>query len=78
MKAPFNFTRFLPMAARLLGRGRLPTLLFAVAAKGSSQGNRLGKLKDDLKLLQGAQIRFGSGLANGRSGRRWLLLTGSF
>ncbi|KAI1695045.1 putative membrane protein YkvA [Ditylenchus destructor] len=40
------------MAARLLGRGRLPTLLFAVAAKGSSQGNRLGKLKDDFKLLQ--------------------------
>ena len=52
MKAPWNFTRFLPLAARLLGRGRLPTLLFAVAAKGSSQGNRLGKLKDDLKLLQ--------------------------
>ncbi|NDG76989.1 MAG: hypothetical protein EBX51_04120 [Acidimicrobiia bacterium] len=41
MKPPFNFTRFLPMAARLLGRGRLPTLLFAVAAKGSSQGSRL-------------------------------------
>ena len=37
MKPPFNFTRFLPMAARLLGRGRLPTLLFAVAAKGSAR-----------------------------------------
>ena len=38
MNAPWDFTRFLPMAARLIGRGRLPTLLFAVAAKGASQG----------------------------------------
>ncbi|AMW82463.1 DUF1232 domain-containing protein [Pseudomonas yamanorum] len=61
MKAPFNFTRFLPMAARLLGRGRLPTLLFAVAAKGSSQGSRLGKLKDDLKLLQALCLAYWRG-----------------
>ncbi|KAF2406917.1 YkvA family protein [Pseudomonas antarctica] len=61
MKPPFNFTRFLPMAARLLGRGRLPTLLFAVAAKGSSQGNRLGKLKDDLKLLQALCLAYWRG-----------------
>jgi hypothetical protein len=37
MKAPWNFARFLPMAGRLLGRGRLPTLLFAVAAKGAAK-----------------------------------------
>ena len=53
MKAPWNFARFLPLAGRLLARGRLPTLLFAVASKGASQGNRLGKLKDDLKPVAG-------------------------
>lgn len=52
MKAPWNFARFLPLAGRLLSRGRLPTLLFAVASKGALQGGRLGKLKDDLRLLQ--------------------------
>ena len=61
MKAPWNFTRFLPLAARLIGRGRLPTLLFAVAAKGSSQGSRLGKLKDDLKLLQALCLAYWRG-----------------
>ncbi|MGY2172513.1 YkvA family protein [Pseudomonas gingeri] len=52
MKAPWNFARFLPLAQRLLVRGRLPTLLFAVASKSARQGGRLGKLKEDLKLLQ--------------------------
>jgi len=52
MKTPWSFARFLPLAGRLLARGRLPTLLFAVASKGASQGNRLGKLKDDLRLFQ--------------------------
>lgn len=48
MKAPWNFARFLPLAERLLSRGRLPALLFAVARKGP----RLGQLKDDLRLMQ--------------------------
>lgn len=48
MKAPWNFTRFLPLAERLLSRGRLPALIFAVARKGP----QLGKLKDDVRLLQ--------------------------
>ncbi len=48
MKAPWNFARFLPLAERLLSRGRLPALLFAVARKGP----RLGQLKDDVRLLQ--------------------------
>jgi uncharacterized membrane protein YkvA (DUF1232 family) len=52
MKAPWNFARFLPLAGRLLAKGRLPTLLFAVASKSASEGGRLGKLKDDLRLLQ--------------------------
>ncbi|KIY39236.1 hypothetical protein TZ03_18405 [Pseudomonas sp. 10-1B] len=49
MSAPWNFARFLPLAERLLSRGRLPALLFAVARKGP----RIGQLRDDLKLLQG-------------------------
>ena len=48
MKAPWSFARFLPLAERLLSRGRLPALIFAVARKGP----RLGKLKDDVRLLQ--------------------------
>ena len=48
MKAPWNFARFLPLAERLLSRGRLPALLFAVARKGP----RLGQLREDVKLLQ--------------------------
>lgn len=50
MKAPWNFTRFLPIAERLLSRGRLPALVFAVARKGKSY--RLGRLKEDVQLLQ--------------------------
>ncbi|MDD0975607.1 YkvA family protein [Pseudomonas fontis] len=48
MNAPWSFARFLPLAERLLSRGRLPALIFAVARKGP----RLGKLKDDVRLLQ--------------------------
>ena len=47
MKTPWNFARVLPLAGRLISRGRLPTLIFAVARKGASQGFRLGMLKDD-------------------------------
>ncbi|MNE65973.1 hypothetical protein D3C80_1615000 [compost metagenome] len=36
------------MAERLLSRGRLPALLFAVARKGP----RLGQLREDVRLLQ--------------------------
>jgi uncharacterized membrane protein YkvA (DUF1232 family) len=36
------------LAERLLSRGRLPALLFAVARKGP----RLGQLREDVKLLQ--------------------------
>jgi len=49
MSAPWNFTRFLPLAERLLSRGRLPALLFAVARKGP----KLGQLREDVRLLQG-------------------------
>ena len=61
MKAPWNFVRFLPLAGRLVARGRLPTLLFAVASKGAAQGNRLGRLKDDLRLLQALCLAYWRG-----------------
>ncbi|KAF0866265.1 YkvA family protein [Pseudomonas sp. LD120] len=61
MKAPWNFARFLPLAGRLLSRGRLPTLLFAVASKGASQGARLGKVKEDLRLLQALCLAYWRG-----------------
>ncbi|MFK8328914.1 YkvA family protein [Pseudomonas sp. BJa5] len=48
MKAPWSFARFLPLAERLLSRGRLPALIFAVARKGP----RLGKLREDVRLMQ--------------------------
>lgn len=48
MSAPWNFARFLPLAERLLSRGRLPALLFAVARKGP----RIDQLREDVKLLQ--------------------------
>jgi uncharacterized membrane protein YkvA (DUF1232 family) len=61
MKTPWNLLRFLPMAQRLLSRGRLPALIFAVAHKGATQGNRLGKLKDDLRLLQALCLAYWRG-----------------
>ena len=61
MKAPWNLARFLPLAGRLLARGRLPTLLFAVASKAGNEGNRLGKLKDDLRLLQALCLAYWRG-----------------
>lgn len=69
MKAPWNFARFLPLAGRLLARGRLPTLLFAVASKGAAQGNRLGKLKDDLRLLQALCLAYWRGEYRAISGK---------
>jgi len=57
----------LPLAGRLLARGRLPTLLFAVASKSASQGGRLGKLKDDLRLLQALCLAYWRGEYRGIS-----------
>ncbi|MDR9752303.1 YkvA family protein [Pseudomonas sp. SZMC_28357] len=69
MKSPWNFARFLPLAGRLLARGRLPTLLFAVASKSASQGGRLGKLKDDLRLLQALCLAYWRGDYRAISGK---------
>ena len=61
MKAPWNLIRYLPGARRLLAAGRLPGLLFAVARKGNSEGSRLGKLKDVLRLLQSLCLAYWRG-----------------
>ncbi|AYC32218.1 DUF1232 domain-containing protein [Pseudomonas cavernae] len=52
MKAPWNFSSYLPIAQRFLARGRLPLLLLAVARKSLRQGRRLTGVKEDLQLLQ--------------------------
>lgn len=52
MKAPWAFARYLRLAQTLLGKGRLPALLLAVARKSVRQGRRLGGLSEDLRLLQ--------------------------
>ncbi|EIK97968.1 hypothetical protein PMM47T1_05629 [Pseudomonas sp. M47T1] len=52
MKAPWNFARFLPLAERLLSRGRLPALIFAVVRKSRGQASRFSQLKSNAKLLQ--------------------------
>ncbi|MGV8917634.1 MAG: YkvA family protein [Pseudomonas sp.] len=61
MKIPWNLIRFIPMAQHLITAGRLPALLFAVARKGAEQGDRLGKLKDDLRLLQALCLAYWRG-----------------
>lgn len=59
MKAPWSFNRFLPLAERLLSRGRLPALVFAVTRK--MRGNSIGKLKDDVQLLQALCLAYWRG-----------------
>ncbi|GFM79430.1 hypothetical protein PSCICO_34240 [Pseudomonas cichorii] len=61
MKAPWNFIRYLPGARRLLAAGRLPGLLFAVARKGATEGSRLGRIKEDLRLLQSLCLAYWRG-----------------
>jgi uncharacterized membrane protein YkvA (DUF1232 family) len=74
MKTPWNLIRFLPMAQRLLSRGRLPALIFAVARKGAGQGDRLGKLKDDLRLLQALCLAYWRGEYRAVSPKTMLLV----
>ncbi|MCQ4296408.1 YkvA family protein [Pseudomonas stutzeri] len=52
MKAPWNLLRYLPLAQRLIKRGKIPALLLAVARKSSSKRGLLKGLRDDLALLQ--------------------------
>jgi len=52
MKAPWNFLKYLPLAQRLIKRGKIPALLLAVARKSSSKRGLLKGLREDLTLLQ--------------------------
>ncbi len=52
MKAPWSFARFLPLAERLLSRGRLPVLIFAVVRKSQGPASGFKQLKANAKLLQ--------------------------
>lgn len=52
MKAPWTFFKYLPMAQRVLAKGRLPVVLLAVARKRSARGGLLKGLWEDLGLLQ--------------------------
>lgn len=49
---PFNLLRFIPLARRLIKRGKIPALLLAVARKSSSKRGLIKGLRDDLALLQ--------------------------
>ncbi|QKZ06240.1 MULTISPECIES: YkvA family protein [Pseudomonas] len=61
MKAPWNFTRFLPLAERVLSRGRLPALIFAVVRKSKGQAGRFSQLKTHAKLLQDLCVAYWRG-----------------
>lgn len=52
MPAPWTFFRYLPLASRVIAKGRLPAVLIAVARKRSSKGGLLKGLREDLSLLQ--------------------------
>lgn len=61
MKMPLNLARYLPIAERILVRGRLPALLLAVARKGARKNTRGGGLTGDLRLLQALALAYWRG-----------------
>jgi uncharacterized membrane protein YkvA (DUF1232 family) len=77
MKAPWNFARYLPLAQRFLTRGRLPSLLLAVAVKSGKQGKRFAGLKEDLRLLQGLCVAWWRGEYRAISSQALLAVVGA-
>jgi uncharacterized membrane protein YkvA (DUF1232 family) len=61
MKAPWKFIKYLPVAQRVLARGRLPAVLIAVARKRSSRGGLVKGLREDLGLLQALCVAWWKG-----------------
>lgn len=57
----------MPLAERLLGRGRLPALIFAVTRK--SKHYRLGSLMEDVRLLQALCMAYWRGEYRAISGK---------
>jgi uncharacterized membrane protein YkvA (DUF1232 family) len=67
MKAPLGFNQFLPLAERLIARGRLPALAIAVARK--VRGKKLGGLREDVGLLQALCLAYWRGEYRAVSGK---------
>ena len=61
MKVPLKLLRYLPLAQRVLSRGRLPAVLIAVARKRASRGGWLKGLGEDLSLLQALGVAWWKG-----------------
>ena len=70
MKAPWTFNRFVPLAQRLLSRGRLPALIYAVTRK--TRHYRIGQLRDDVRLLQALCMAYWRGEYRAISGKSML------
>lgn len=69
MSVPRHLARFLPVAARILRRKRLPALLVAVAGKASRRGKGQRGLGENLALLQALCLAWWRGEYRAISGK---------
>lgn len=69
MKVPLHLARFMPLAARILRRNRLPALLLAVASKASRRSAGTRGLGENLALLQALCLAWWRGEYRGISGK---------
>lgn len=69
MNVPWHLARFLPVAARILRRKRLPALLLAVAGKASRRGRGQRGLAENLALLQALCLAWWRGEYRAISGK---------
>jgi uncharacterized membrane protein YkvA (DUF1232 family) len=68
MNVPWHLARFLPIAARILRRKRLPALLLAVSGKAARRGGKRG-LGENLALLQALCLAWWRGEYRAISGK---------
>ena len=61
MKTPWRLLKYIPMAQRVLARGKLPAVLLAVARKSASRGGLVKGLREDLGLFQALCIAWWRG-----------------
>lgn len=69
MNVPRHLARFLPIAARILRRKRLPALLLAVSGKAARRGGGKRGLGENLALLQSLGLAWWRGEYRAISGR---------